>query len=48
MGRLRQRARRWKMPENRKESRIADSFGLKYLLKHKNISPAETRARETD
>ena len=47
LGRLRQRARRWKMPENRKESRIADSFGLKYLqLKHKNISPAETRARK--
>ena len=34
------------MPENRKESRIADS-SLKYFkLKHKNISPAETRAEQ--
>ena len=47
LGRIRQRARRWRMPENRKESRIADSFGLQFLrLKNRNISPAETRARE--
>ena len=47
LGKIRQRARRWKMPKNRKESRIADSFGLRFLqLKNKQTSSSEIRARK--
>ena len=44
---IRQRAKRWKMPGNRKESTVADSFGLKALRERikRNIT-AEDRARE--
>ena len=47
LGEIRQRAKRWKMPGNRKESTVADSFGLKALRKRikRNIT-AEYRARE--
>ena len=47
LGKIRQRAKRWKMPGNRKESTIADSFGLKALRERirRNIS-AEHKARE--
>ena len=47
LGRIRQRARRWRMPENRKESRIAESFGLKFLqTRTSNNTQAETKARK--
>ena len=47
LGKIRQRAKRWKMPGNRKESTVADSFGLKALRERikRNIT-AEDRARE--
>ena len=47
LGKIRQRAKRWKMPGNRKESTVADSFGLKALRERikRNIT-AEDKARE--
>ena len=47
LGKIRQRAKRWKMPGNRKESTVADSFGLKALRERikRNIT-ADDRARE--
>ncbi len=47
LGKIRLRAKRWKMPNNRKESTVADSFGLKALQERvKSDIHAEDRARE--
>ena len=47
LGKIRQRAKRWKMPGNRKESTVADSFGLKALQERiKRKITAEDKARE--
>jgi len=47
LSKIRQRAKRWKMPDNRKESTVADSFGLKALRDgiRSNLI-AEHKARE--
>ena len=44
---IRQRAKKWRLPENRKESHIADSFGLKVLQERsRNDILAEDKARK--
>ena len=44
---IRQRAKKWRLPENRKESHIADSFGLKVLQERsRNDILAESKARK--
>ena len=48
LAKIRQRAKRWKLPNNRKESKIADSFGLKVLRQRTKLNIlAEDKARES-
>ena len=47
LDKVRRRAKKWQLPDNRKEAKIADSFGLKTLQeKSKRKILAEDKARE--